>query len=253
MPVRTWTSWKSAGEPVDIAMVAFGSDHKLVPMHGIEAGYEHPFCVSPEFRLCVRSDLQASLIASFRQGTVDFAKLISPSPDAISDLKGKFGHIDVAAFYDIIRSGVALNFRYAGQCAPNRPDVQNTYGGRIFIELTQPALMCKKLRGLIKKHCVPDTAAQLMPLIMPDGHWEHTLGHEFFHPFGRSIKIDDALGDAEELLEEAKGLSRRRTRHASPHGVRIAAFATGRDASRSHPSLHAADGSEQSDVRKLRP
>ncbi len=40
---------------VDRAWIKIPPTSRLVPVHGMESGYEHPFCVSPEFRLEVRT------------------------------------------------------------------------------------------------------------------------------------------------------------------------------------------------------
>lgn len=189
---------------VDRAWVEIPTTCRIVPMHGIESGYEHPFGVSPEFRLEIRTDESRDVIESCRTAAVEHARAIGLSDELVDVAKRRLGHTDVGVFVTAIRSGVSLNFRYAGQAAPNRQEVL-AHGGRIFIDKAMSTLACQPLMKLLDEHCTAETAAALKPLITAENQMLHTTIHEFAHPIGRTSEIDAALGsEGRQLLEEAK-------------------------------------------------
>lgn len=189
---------------VDRAWVEIPTTCRIVPMHGIESGYEHPFGVSPEFRLEVRTDESRDVIEACRVAAVEHGRAIGLSDALVDVASHRLGRTDVGVFVTAIRAGVSLNFRYAGQAAPNRQDVL-AHGGRIFIDKAASVLACQPLIKLLDEHCTPETAAALKPFITAENQTLHTVIHEFAHPIGRTSEIDTALGsEGQSLLEEAK-------------------------------------------------
>ena len=194
---RCWTD-------VDRAWVEIPTTCRIMPMHGIESGYEHPFGVSPEFRLEIRTDESREVIESCRVAAVKHAHAIGLSDALVDVASQRLGHTDVGVFVTAIRAGVSLNFRYAGQAAPNRQDVLAS-GGRIFIDKAASMLAGKPLIKLLEEHCTVETSAALKPFITAENQTLHTIIHEFAHPIGRTSEIDSALGsEGRSLLEEAK-------------------------------------------------
>lgn len=189
---------------VDRAWVNIPTTCRIMPMHGIESGYEHPFGVSPEFRLEIRTAESRDVIEACRTAAVQHAHAIGLSDTLVDVAKHRLGLTDIGIFVTAIRAGVSLNFRYAGQAAPNRQEVL-THGGRIFVDKAASTLACKPLIQLVEDHCTKDTAAALKPFITAENQTLHTIIHEFAHPIGRTSEIDTALGsEGRSLLEEAK-------------------------------------------------
>lgn len=138
-----------------------------------------------------------------RQATNDYAAGRF-NQEACQTLARKLKLTDVAAFVTLYRAGVCMNFRYAGQCVPNRQDIMDTVGARTFIDLAGGSQGVDMYRAFINERCVPEIASILAPLITVESMRVHTAGHEFNHPACRSIEIDKALGKQIMLLEEAK-------------------------------------------------
>ena len=189
---------------VDRAWVNIPTTCRIVPMHGIESGYEHPFCVSPEFRLEIRTDESRDVIEACRTAAVNHGRAIGLSDTLVGVASQRLGRTDIGVFVSAIRAGVSLNFRYAGQAAPNRQDVL-AHGGRIFVDKAASIIACKPLIQLLDEHCTKETAAALKPFITAENQTLHTIIHEFAHPIGRTSEIDTGLGsEGRALLEEAK-------------------------------------------------
>ena len=195
---------ESCWAEVDRAWVNIPTTCRIVPMHGIESGYEHPFGVSPEFRLEIRTAESRDVIEACRVAAVQHAHAIGLSDPLVDVAAQRLGRTDIGVFVSAIRAGVSLNFRYAGQAAPNRQDVL-AHGGRIFVDRSASIIACKPLTQLLDEHCTKETAAALKPFITAENQTLHTIIHEFAHPIGRTIEIDDALGnEGRSFLEEAK-------------------------------------------------
>lgn len=190
---------------VDRVWVKIPSTCRIVPTHGMESGYEHPFCVSPEFRIDVRTDESRDVIDRSREATIGYAADLGLGQDLIDITKQKLDHIDIGVFVNAIRAGVSLNFRYAGQAVPNRQDIVSELGGRIFIDQAGQHLPLKSYIEYLDKYCTPETAEALKVFITPRSLCIHTVVHEYAHPVGRTKESDAALGSAGmKLLEEAK-------------------------------------------------
>lgn len=189
---------------VDVAWIRIPRTVRFVPVHNIESGYEHPFGVSPEFRLEARTDIDQGLIAARRIATAAHAATFGLKQEVIDALAPKLEHIDIGVFVTTLRAGVSCNFRYAGQAAPNRPDV-TAEGARIFIDKSASVRSVGTYTAALTKHCTPATSSALSPLISGQSQTESTTTHEYAHMVGRTAQSDAALGRLPmSLCEEAK-------------------------------------------------
>jgi hypothetical protein len=175
---------------VDLAWVRIPPTCRLMPVHSMESGYEHPFVVSPEFRLDIRTDQSRKEIEERRSGTIAHARALGLSQRLIDCAEDHLRHIDIGVFCSVVRAGVALNFRIAGQAVPNRQDVL-AEGGRIFMDAPNNARMTEILRGLFERHATTPGFAQYMT---PTLTQIHTIDHELAHPVGRTSESDKAMG-----------------------------------------------------------
>ena len=185
---------------VDRAWIQIPNNCRVFPVHGMESGYEHPFGVSPEFRIMVRTDIGKDIIKSFREATPVYAEILGADPVAI---RQKLERMDMGVFYTGTWAGTCLNFRYAGQVVPNRQDIL-AEGGKIFMDQDTTENHVEIHRKYLDDNCAPDAAAWLKPYINFDSVLTATIDHECFHPAGCSRESDIALGATKKLLEESK-------------------------------------------------
>jgi hypothetical protein len=185
---------------VDRAWIRIPNNCRVFPVHGMESGYEHPFGVSPEFRIMVRTDFGKDIIKFFREATPVYAEMLGADAAMIAR---KLEKMDIGVFYTGIWAGVCLNFRYAGQVVPNRQDILSE-GGKIFIDKDTSENSVENYKKYLDDNCVPDTANWLKPYIDLNTMITATVTHECFHPAGRTKESDEAVGATADLLEEAK-------------------------------------------------
>ena len=189
---------------VDEIWIRIPHTARLVPVHGMESGYEHPFGVSPEFRLEVRTSEYQELITEGRIATLAHAAAFGLSAELVSLVTQKLNQTDVSVFVTALRSGTCLNFRYAGQAVPNRQHVL-VKGGRIFLDKSAWSITVRRYIKNIKEHCSPKTSIALIPFITETSNLSATTMHEYAHPVGRTEESDAELGgDGMKLCEEAK-------------------------------------------------
>jgi len=189
---------------VDEAWIRIPRTARLVPVHGMESGYEHPFGVSPEFRLEVRTSESVDLIRERREATLAHAAAFGLSNETVSMAVQKLDRIDISVFITAIREGVCLNFRYAGQAVPNRQQVL-AEGGRIFVDKSASLRAAKMYAEKVREHCDSSTSDLLVPLVTEVSQLSATATHEYAHPIGRTLETDTGLGSGGmKLCEEAK-------------------------------------------------
>ena len=218
---------------VDEAWICIPPTSLLVPVHGMESGYEHPQCVSPEMRLDLRTNLERALIETARKGAIEHAEAMAIDPDLVAEARSRLTRIDVGIFTTAFRAGVGLNFRYSGQAVPNRQEVL-AKGGRVFVEESSSQRAAKRYRDLCQRHLTADSAVWVVPLIDVTPQVRSTATHEFAHPLGRSAASDAAIGgDGMKIMEEAKatllGISAAEFVNPSPeHRAELVANMVGR-------------------------
>ena len=190
---------------VDRAWIRIAPDCQVFCVHGMENGYEHPFCISPELRLVARAtgDDARTMIERYRVATPEYAERVGLPAEFVDIIRTKLSRIDIGVFVSVIESGCCLNFRYTGQVVPNRQEIL-AEGGKIFMAQSSVGVNVRLLHSKVDRHCTPETAAFLKPYITEATELEHTVFHELFHPVGCTPEVDVALGDVKNLLEEAK-------------------------------------------------
>jgi len=190
---------------VDRAWIRIAPDCSVFCVHGMENGYEHPFCVSPELRLVARAtgDDARAMIERYRDATPEYAERVGLPVEFVDTIRGKLSRIDIGVFVSVIESGCCLNFRYTGQVVPNRQEIL-AEGGKIFMAQASLGVNVQYELGMVERHCVPETVALVKQHFTSSSELDHTLGHEFFHPVGLTPEVDEALGRHKDLLEEAK-------------------------------------------------
>jgi len=188
---------------VDKAWIKIPADCRMFPVHGMENGYEHPYGVSPEYRLTVRKDYGQDMISETKKAVLLHAREIDIEDWLVELAKKKLSRMDTSVFSNAVVGGVCANFRYAGQVVPNRQDIL-AEDGKIFLDIDTTVSAIETYRGIVLKHCAPGTAEKLIPMITVDGMLLHTIAHEYTHPVGCTPKGDKALGDMKNRVEETK-------------------------------------------------
>ncbi len=187
---------------VDAAWIKIKNTCRTFPVHGMEHGYEHPLCVSPEFRLVVRTDYGQELIRETQAATPVYARQIGISNELVALAEQKMSCIDVSVFATAVRAGVCTNFRAAGQVVPNRQDIL-AQGGKTFMDKETSAAALVRYRDLLTRFCIPTERAEaLAERITLNGMLLHTACHEFTRPIGCTPESDARLGDLKSLLVE---------------------------------------------------
>lgn len=194
---------EEAWAKVDEAWIKIPADSRLIPIHGMENGYEHPYGISPEFRLVVRNDYGQDMISEIRQLTPAYAREIEISDDLVKLAECKMANMDMGIFVTVVKSGFCANFRTAGQVVPNRQDILKK-GGKIFLDIDSSKNLIKTYKRLLLKYCEPEIGKLLADIISVDGLLADTISHECTHPIGCTPESDLALGDTKSRLEEAK-------------------------------------------------
>lgn len=186
--------WKEA----DDALIRIPSDYRAFFVHGMSGGYEHPFCVSPEFRLEVRVSEDEETIHRIRVATIAYTYAINLEDGFNWQFSRQLERIDAGIFVAALRSGVCLNFYSSGQSIPE------PLSGKIFLSRAHLEGQASHARRNIERHCLPQAAQILKENITPELFLLDTAAHECAHLVGWSREIETALGAENSLLDEAK-------------------------------------------------
>lgn len=192
---------------VDRRWIEIPRTQRVILLYGMENGYEHFRCVSPELQIVVRDKGYETPLAFIRAGIVAVFSHLPLDPEVIGNLpkifETKLERTDVDAFLPVLIGGVCLNFRAAGQALPNRQDVSEE-GGRIFLDPNSCREAEISYAENLKKNCTSATEEALIPLIKANDVLLYIAGHEFSHPVARTAESDAVLGSSLRLLEETK-------------------------------------------------
>ncbi len=188
---------------VDRMWIKIPTTCRMFPIHGMENQYEHPFGVSPEYKLVIRTDYGEKMISEIRHQTPVYASIIGVNLTLVSLAKLKLNNLDMGVFSMVVNSGVCANFRSVGQVVPNRQDILSE-GGKVFMNLEGSQVGMNRAQDLLKSYCTPEVGEKLSKLLTVDHYLLHTIGHECNHPVGCSSESDNALGEFKNRLEEAK-------------------------------------------------
>ena len=188
---------------VDKAWTLIPSTCSFLPVHGME-NYEHPFGVSPEFRLLIRTNNgEQELVNKIKHSTSKFAYNIGVKEKLTSIADEKLKTIDLGVYITALRAGCNANFRITGQVVPNRQDILAT-GGKIFIDLESIKHGVNNYKEFLIKHCDSERKELFSDLLTDTGLILHTAAHECTHPMGCTEESDAMLGEKKSYLEEAK-------------------------------------------------
>ncbi|MFP4022386.1 MAG: hypothetical protein ACLFTS_00875 [Candidatus Paceibacterota bacterium] len=186
---------------VDRRWIMIPSYENFVPIHGMESGYSHPFGVSPEFRLNIRTERGKDLIFSLRRKVPEYARSLGLDGSA---LHRKLQYIDVSVFIIPIYGGSPLISRIGGQVVPNRQEVLEQ-GGKIFIDVGAVQDSLKVMMEKVSKHCTGRTTALIKDKVDTDLLIECIASHEFFHPVGVVSGPENFKSkEVKKYLEETK-------------------------------------------------
>ncbi|MFZ4632141.1 MAG: hypothetical protein ACOYL8_02960 [Patescibacteria group bacterium] len=194
---------ESAWAKVDEAWIKIPNNCRMFPIHGMENGYEHPYGISPEYKLVVRTSYGQEMISKIRNHTSVYALKIEIENSLVELAEKKLTNLDMGVFTSAMRSGVCANFRSAGQVVPNRQAILAN-GGKVFMDIDTAQNSVHRDMNLLIENCTSEMGNKLSSLITVDHSLAHTIAHECMHPIGCTPKSDEALGDAKFRLEEAK-------------------------------------------------
>lgn len=183
---------------VDIRWVEDIGPEKLVPAHMMEDGYHHPIQISPEWRIMLRTGQFAREIASVRTGVAAFGKEIGDD-EALT----KLAKVDAAVFITAIAGGCGIDFRFAGQSVPNRPEAQMS-GMKVFLDGEAMEQRHHRFENVVRACADEETCAWVLPLLNLRFHVSSVVSHEFAHPLQIIKKLIDAFGANKSGIEEGK-------------------------------------------------
>lgn len=186
---------KKRWSAVNRLWVQIHDETRILPMHSLGIGYEHPCCISPEFRLEVRiiNSNQAEF-NNIRLGVELCVDALVGMEDAkISSSIQELKRTEINFFECAIRSGASMNFLLGGEMVPNFEDVPQE-GGKILLARSAISSTAACLRHDIRRHCTSSTRGFLRRLPNYNTILQHFIGHEFSH----------IISSQENLLEEAK-------------------------------------------------
>jgi len=185
--------WKA----VDVTWVQIGPE-RVVPVHMMENGYHHPHQISPEFDIRLRSQAFRKEIDATRHGMNLLGANIED--ELVQD---KLTRTDIGMFITVASGGMGIDFRFAGQSVPNRPEVQKL-AMKIFLDLESMRQRQIRCLGMIESCADAETiawASRAMTLSVDIGA---VAGHEFAHPFLITEMVTEVFGSQKPRFEEGK-------------------------------------------------
>ncbi len=181
---------------VDWAWLKIGPNQRVMPVHMMEDGYQHPTTVAPEFRVLYRSTELARLITALRRAIAPFGAEAGDS-EYVKKLEG----IDADAF--ILMAGGTVDFRLAGQSVPNRSEVQEQ-GMKAILDVLTMKIRQAQFEHLIRTCFGQKTLQWLEKHFSLLAHLIAVIAHELGHPWLINAKIKPAFGAHKPSFEETK-------------------------------------------------
>jgi len=184
---------------VDEAWIKIPKNALLIPVHAMEYGYGHPYMIMPEFRIVLRLRKGADVLRHLKNRMHEIAV------DYGDDIKypRKQGRVDVVNSCCIIASGVTMDFRYAGQSVPNRPEVQDK-GMKLFMDYPGIWNRLTYMSECAKRCLTPTSFMMLQELLTFDGMHQFVTGHECGHAVCITDKLETKFGVRKRFIEETK-------------------------------------------------
>ena len=193
---------KKCWKKVDRLWFKIHDESRILPVHSKEYGYEHPCCISPEFRLEVRIPNENSVFSDIRvavESRIDL--LVGKEDQMINDSIRDLQKIEFGMFECAIRSGEAMNFPGGGEMVSNS-ESKSDEGGKILMMNAVLAVLATHFKRKIRKYCTSGTYQVLRELINRDVATHYYVGHEFSHLIAgaQDTKLDEAKATTLSIL-----------------------------------------------------
>jgi len=185
---------------VDEEWVKISGACRFLPIHGMEKR-EHSFCVSPEFRLLVRTENGEQEIANrIKSSTPKFASKIGIKEELVEIASKKMEKIEMGVFVTALKAGASANFKTPSQLVPRR----KIDGGRVLLDLQAAEAHVVDCKKILTKYCEPNKKDLFSELLTAEGLIAQTISRQCTRHIGCTPENDEKLGEKKTILEEAK-------------------------------------------------
>jgi hypothetical protein len=183
---------------VDLVWVSLPKESRIIPIHNMETGYDHPWIVIPEFKLVWRSKKGSDIILRMTSNVEKIAKEFGDE-----DYHNKIQRLDIAPGITLISSGSAIVFRYTGQSVPNRPAIQKI-GIRTNVDILSVRNRIPMYLEMVRSCTTITTFKWLTANIGTENTLRYVAGHEAGHPVLISQLLINEFGARKSNVEELK-------------------------------------------------
>ncbi|PIT88560.1 MAG: hypothetical protein COU29_02150 [Candidatus Magasanikbacteria bacterium CG10_big_fil_rev_8_21_14_0_10_36_32] len=190
---------KKYWEKVDQLWFKINKESRILPVHNMMYGYEHPFCVSPEFRLEIRVSNENIIFGDIRMAVESCVKsLIDTECLKINNSILALQKIEVGMFECAIQSGAAINSPNGGEMISN----SKKEGGKILLAHSMLQSTGIYFAREIRRNCTFRTKKNLQDCFHQNAILYYYLGHEFGHLIcgAQDIKLEEAKASAISIL-----------------------------------------------------
>jgi len=183
---------------VDKAWVLIPHTVRAVPVHMMEWGYQHPYAISPEYRVCWRMNEFTSIIATMREQMERLALELGDGTDVT-----KLEHTDVVEVLNVVQGGCCIDFAYAGQSVPNAPAAQ-IMGMKSLLATEAMKVRLERHIWMLQRCLSPSTLRWLLGNFTLQEMYGLVVGHELGHSFVTSNRLLRVFGATKHQIEEGK-------------------------------------------------
>jgi len=188
---------ESLWSKVDTLWIQINENKRVIPVHGMEDGYQHPYCVTPEYSLRFRSGDFQDVLKKMKEMSKKFAYRICDKIGA-----DKIDKTDALLYVELMHSNG--DFIPTGQSIPNRAIVQKL-GMKVFVANADWINMgLEKQKSFLKKALDPASLEWVLKHLTAKTACESIFGHEFGHCLLIREKLSEIFGKDKPLVEEAK-------------------------------------------------
>lgn len=185
---------------VDEKWVKISNSCRLLPIHGMEKR-EHDFCVSPEFRLLVRTENgEQKMVDQIKNSAPKFAFELGIKEELVEIASKKMENIEMGVFVTALKAGAGANFKLSGQTAPKR----KVDGVKVFLDFQAVEDHVDRCKKILTKYCEPNQKDLFSNLLTPKGLIAQTIFRQCIHYIGCTPESDERLGEKKFILEEAR-------------------------------------------------
>lgn len=219
---------ESRWELVDRRWICLPPTHRLVPIHNMEAGYDHPLVVTPEFILLVRVPQDEVVVRSLREQAIALNCTLAPNEAAVTETADKLTKADVFNACPLMRAGGPCHFAPYGRVIPARQDVARE-GSKLFVEPLTMHYVLLLYQDCLNRYVSPALRQRCIELLTVEDLVHYSIVHDLGHFVGCTAEMEKKLGGAlMDCAEEAR---------ASVTGVCILTQATSSETDRLLSSL----------------